>query len=250
MKTILSILLLACSWTTWSQTPNAFKFEDVVQTDGVSRVDLFNRARAWFASTFRDSKAVLEVNDPQAGELTGKGGFPFSSRNFIGSAAVQGRVSFTITVLVKDGRYKYILTDFTHSGNPYDRGGTFDAGTLTTDEAFPLKETIADHAAPGTVITDRFNKAMTRLRDIHFLYQTADIHAKQSFVRLVFDNQLRYENGAYRTTFLLPIFTNKALTLKEKGLLFFEQPFQNLGKIPSVPRAGLEPALPLLETGF
>ena len=58
------------------------------------------------------------------------------------------------------------------------------------------------------------------------------MNSKKSFINLVFDNQLSYKKGVYRTLFLNPLFHSKAALIKEKGLLFIEQPLDFLGKTP------------------
>lgn len=40
------------------------------------------------------------------------------------------------------------------------------------------------------------------------------------------------------------------LALKENGLLVIEKPVVEITTIPAVPRTGIEPVLPLRETGF
>ena len=55
---------------------------------------------------------------------------------------------------------------------------------------------------------------------------------------MVFDNKLSYPKGGYRTLYLNPLFQSKAALVKEKGLLFIEQPLDFLGKTP-VCAAGL-----------
>ena len=65
----------------------------------------------------------------------------------------------------------------------------------------------------------------------------------------MFDNKLAYDNGFYRTAYLAPIFSHKALILKEKGLLFVEQPLSKMGEIPicAPDGAAVEPLIKLLE---
>jgi hypothetical protein len=62
------------------------------------------------------------------------------------------------------------------------------------------------------------------MADLHWYYTGAAVESKQSFVRVVFDNQLFYQDQVYRTTYLMDIFKPKALILKEKRLLIYEQP--------------------------
>lgn len=78
----------------------------------------------------------------------------------------------------------------------------------------------------------RYRLELTRLGNLRYLYTVADPGQKQAFIRIVFDNQLQYANGAYRTPFLMPLFASKAVVLKEKGLLYVEQPSEFSGNTP------------------
>jgi hypothetical protein len=96
-------------------------YEGVVQVDGVSKADLFTRANAWAARTYRSANDVIQLNDKEAGQLILKGNSRVSSRG-----SDFGVVRHTLTIYVKDGRYKYVLTDLTHDAagarNVYSAG--------------------------------------------------------------------------------------------------------------------------------
>ena len=68
-----------------------------------------------------------------------------------------------------------------------------------------------------------YNENLTKLADLHYIFNAADIHHKHAFIGAVFNNSLFYEEGIYRTPYLLPIFHSKRLILKEKKLLEVEQ---------------------------
>jgi hypothetical protein len=96
----------------------------VVYVDStISKEELFIRARSWFTSAFKDSKAVLEVQDKESGELIGKGNFHFSASK-MSYMYYSGRIEFSIKVLLKDGRYKYEISDFYHNGANTSYGET------------------------------------------------------------------------------------------------------------------------------
>jgi site-specific DNA recombinase len=73
---------------------------------------------------------------------------------------------------------------------------------------------------------------LDRLSDMHYIYSIATTTQKQSFIRLGFDNSLYYQNGVYRTTYLLPIFEHNLLILKEKRLLELDKKEMAGPKIP------------------
>lgn len=76
-----------------------------------------------------------------------------------------------------------------------------------------------------------FRDNLPKLGQLHHHYQLADLHTKQAILRTVFNSQLYYSEGCYRTPYILPAFALKAATLQEKKLLIIEQPSQNSDKI-------------------
>jgi len=76
-----------------------------------------------------------------------------------------------------------------------------------------------------------FDKELPKLSDMRLLYSWATVPQKQTFIRMVFNSQLRYEEGVYRTPYLLPFFSLNTASLKEKRLLEVEQPEEEFGKI-------------------
>ena len=91
----------------------------VIQVDFVKKNELYQRARSWFNATFAKSQNVLNIQDKETGELSGTATMYYTSSVFMGHACTSGTVSFVITVLVKDGRYKYALTLFRHEATVY-----------------------------------------------------------------------------------------------------------------------------------
>ncbi|MBK7678129.1 MAG: DUF4468 domain-containing protein [Chitinophagaceae bacterium] len=63
----------------------------------------------------------------------------YTSRIFVGSEGTKGWIRYTISVQVKDGRYKYEVTDFYHEGNPFNSGGQFSFRLITNENECPYK---------------------------------------------------------------------------------------------------------------
>lgn len=92
-------------------------YQGVVEMPTVSQADLYARALAWVAATYPAADKVLEQQDPQAGQLLIKGRRPVVTRALyegVLRSSYAGVVRHTLTIYVKDGRYKYVLTDLTH----------------------------------------------------------------------------------------------------------------------------------------
>lgn len=111
-----------------------------------------------------------------------------------------------------------------------------------------VKKYVADLSQPSGPVVRFINDNISRLGDLRFHYDVADLHTKQAILRTVFNSALYFHEGVYRTPYILPALLPKALSLKEKGLLIIEQPINNTAKIggctPEPPT--VEHLLPLL----
>lgn len=92
-----------------------------------------------------------------------------------------------------------------------------------------LQAEIEELTTPVNQLWGQFSAALEKLCDLVYLFRKATIQQKHSFINIVFDSQLWYSDKCYRTSFILPIFSPKALILKEKGLLLLEQPLVKSG---------------------
>ncbi|WP_223650542.1 DUF4468 domain-containing protein [Hymenobacter psoromatis] len=90
-------------------------YEAVVQAPGVSQAELYRRAREWFVSNFKAYKEVVGVEDPVGGEIAG------TYHSLLTKVLTTYEVWRTLKVYVKDGRYRYELTDFGARDIKYDR---------------------------------------------------------------------------------------------------------------------------------
>jgi len=86
-------------------------YESVTKIDSVNAPDLYQRARAFMALTFKSANSVIQMDDKEAGIIIGKGNYD-GIVSGIGKPQVYGPVNFTVTINIKDGRYKLTITDF------------------------------------------------------------------------------------------------------------------------------------------
>lgn len=125
MKTLLIILLVPFSVA-------AQEYSEVVEVPGKSAKQLYTDGRAWFAITFVAANSVLQMDDPEAGKLIGKGYCELVY--LLKKVPVPLDIYFTLSIQVRDGRYKYEIysTDIkTRGGETY----TYELmQTLTTEE--------------------------------------------------------------------------------------------------------------------
>jgi len=76
------------------------------------------------------------------------------------------------------------------------------------------------------------DRNLNMLSDIGSIYEQADTLKKREFVNLVFDSNLYYESGIYRTPTMLDIFSHNASKMEEKGYLKYNKKRDNLSTIP------------------
>jgi uncharacterized coiled-coil protein SlyX len=97
-------------------------------------------------------------------------------------------------------------------------------------ERSALQQSLSSLQQPVEEIWQNYQDSLGMLGSLHWCYQAASVEDKQGIIREVFNNQLYYQDSIYRTTYLLSIFHHKALTLKEKRLLIYEKPLEEIGK--------------------
>jgi len=111
-------------------------YEGVVPVPGASQAVLYERARAWVTQTYNLQNAEITTQDPATGQLVLRGTRLVNLRNTYNGvlrSSYAGVVHHTLSIYVKDGRYKYVLTDLTH-----DAGSTpnlHSGGPLEQDRA-------------------------------------------------------------------------------------------------------------------
>lgn len=157
----LSVFVLA------QNNPEPIKYSEVVKVSDSTKTakQLFSSAKLWFTKSFKNPKDVLVLDDPEAGTLVGKGTMSYNSNMLMGSAARKGFISFEVTISCKDGRYKYVISDFYHKGSSITYGIITNQDQLSTmtgwntgGESFrqkvtkELKETIENNIQPMIVL--------------------------------------------------------------------------------------------------
>lgn len=88
-------------------------FSDVVKVDSVSSSELYTRARQWVAVNFVSAKDVIQMDDKQSGTFIVKAMTDVRTTFMVKSPC--GVVTYTLTINVKDGRYKYSFSNLWHS---------------------------------------------------------------------------------------------------------------------------------------
>jgi hypothetical protein len=96
-------------------------YTGVVDVPGVTQAQLYSRAYEWIAKYYNSAQAVIQMQDKESGKLIAQGR---TKAYFKGHEA--GSITHTLSIYVKDGRYKYDITGFRHeylyAGHDYSYG--------------------------------------------------------------------------------------------------------------------------------
>ena len=89
---------------------NIITYQDVVKVDGLKK-DLFNRAIEWINVYYKNPADVTKVRNPENGFIEIFHRFDLHRIDDKGNKIDAGIVVYTLRLALKDGRYKYTLTD-------------------------------------------------------------------------------------------------------------------------------------------
>lgn len=107
-------------------------FTKVIQTDSISRTNLFVKVNDWFEDVYGSTKKVIQTPDKDAGIIICNGAFPYSYGKW-SFACYDGYIEYTIKVYVKDNGFKVEMTNYKH----FDNSGYGCAlGLITTAEVY------------------------------------------------------------------------------------------------------------------
>jgi hypothetical protein len=97
--------------------PKPIGASEVVAVEGATKDQLYSAALSWLGSAFRSAKATIDVADAAGGHLIAKPVIPFEPAALISSNGTRGVISYSVSISVKDGRYKFEVGPFVHVGN-------------------------------------------------------------------------------------------------------------------------------------
>lgn len=132
MKKILLSLFVLVSLVAKSQTTDSlFQFKSIDSASG-TKDQLYLKAKSFIVKTFNSAKDVIQMDDEDNGIVVCKGLLtPYINAGF-GMQSEQ-YVNFTITLNVKDNKYRCVLSDFIHNG--FGTLGNSAGGDMNSDKA-------------------------------------------------------------------------------------------------------------------
>jgi uncharacterized protein with TBP-like fold DUF4468 len=126
----LSIFLIGCAPRMTPKSSNApFEFTLIDTLQGTKN-DIYVRAYEWIAKTFTSAKDVIQMNDKEAGKIIAKAVLVIDGAKNMYGVIGKDYIHYTISIDVKDNKYKCVLSDFYHEGGIYGNqqcsGGSLD----------------------------------------------------------------------------------------------------------------------------
>jgi hypothetical protein len=104
----IGIILTACA-TSGAKVTEPVTYNEVVEVADISQDILYTRANMWFVDAFRSAESVIQFSDKESGVIKGK---------YIGDNVMAGiyvcKIASTVTVEIRDGRYRISFTDPTY----------------------------------------------------------------------------------------------------------------------------------------
>ena len=97
-------------------TTQRITYAAVVPHPTASAAELYTRGKLWFATPVYAGRVVLQADEPEAGVLQGTGWRQV--RMLVNSTWYFPKLLYTVKLAVKQGRYRYEVTDFRFESAP------------------------------------------------------------------------------------------------------------------------------------
>ena len=96
-----------------SEITKLITYTDVVQVDGKTKTQLYDKAMKWFHDYFPNPTDVIREQSKEKAKIEGKARFKiYTPEDKKTGKADMGAVQYTITFEAREGRYKVELTEF------------------------------------------------------------------------------------------------------------------------------------------
>jgi len=101
-----------------------------------------------------------------------------------------------------------------------------------SDQISTLTASIERYSANKAKAFEILDSKLDLLGDIRQIYTNSDILQKREFVNIVFDGNLYYQDGIYRTPTMLDLLSHNSNKMEENGYLIYQKKGYNLSTIP------------------
>lgn len=112
--------------------------DSVIQAKDKTAEQIYTTVKAWVATSFNSANDVIQMDDPDNGILICKGNFKYDAPGGIMYEPMDGWVSYTLKIQVREGRYKVTMGSFEHEAKP-NTGYNWSLGLITDRERAKAK---------------------------------------------------------------------------------------------------------------
>lgn len=106
---IFSVLILTITAQEYKGIP--LEYGEVIKQDSILKGELYKRAKLFFVNSFKNSKNIIQLDDSDSGIIVGN-----VEEHFKEGDMYILNISYTLSIAVKDGRYKYEIKDILLKG--------------------------------------------------------------------------------------------------------------------------------------
>lgn len=170
MKYIILLINLFLSTVCYSQdtlpqlSPGIVGYEKVISIDSTSEpANIYSKVLAWFNSTFKSGKAVIDMQDKESATIIAK---PRFQCYLYTTFKNDGYVSYNFSVWAKKGRYKYVIDKLIWrsitNGLVYNAEDLLPTTSLARMNKRMARKTIEEINSNIKEIVDSFNSYMAK----------------------------------------------------------------------------------------
>ena len=112
---LLSLLILSFEN---SNSQNPLKFEQVFNSEGKTKDEMFSKAMLWVAEHYNSANDVVQLSDKDAGNIIVKAMYNhrYGKAMYYGNS--WGDISYTLSIQFRDDKYKISVGPFNHEHEP------------------------------------------------------------------------------------------------------------------------------------
>lgn len=119
IKTIIFFILITLSLNLLAQLPTnvktgAFEFSEIVLLDGLTKADIYKKAKFWMVSTLKSGDNMVELDGSKSDQVIGTGNLVMKiDEEFEKKYSIKDNVlNFKFIVFCKDNKLKYSISNF------------------------------------------------------------------------------------------------------------------------------------------
>jgi hypothetical protein len=117
-----------------TQEVKPLSFDTVIVVNETDPDVIYSKVRIWVADNFKSAKEVIQLEDKKTHVIVGNGTIRYDGLGF-GYQCFEGWISFSFKVQVKEGRFKFEMTDFVHD-NSAGKSEDCELGKITTADGY------------------------------------------------------------------------------------------------------------------